>query len=249
MKIGIIGVGAIGGTLARKYAAKGHEVRVANSRGPETVKEFADSIGAQAASAEEAVKGADAVIISIPYLAIEKLPEGLLSNLPGTVPVIDTCNYYPGVRDPNIAEVDGGKAESKWASEKLGRGLIKAFNNIEAEALASQGQPKGATDRIALPVAGDDAQQKKAAMELVDEAGFDAFDSGSLEESWRQQPNTPVYSTDYPLPEARRAIGEAVKGLAEKKREEFLAGAMDFWQRFPTPSARTEYFRRFNAVS
>ncbi|HEX8049336.1 NADPH-dependent F420 reductase [Rhizobium sp.] len=249
MKIGIIGVGAIGGALARKYVANGHDVKVANSRGVDAVKEFAGSIGAQATDAQGAVDGVDAIIISIPYLGLEKLPEGFLVNVPSHVPVIDTCNYYPGVRDPNIADIDAGKPESLWASERLGRGVIKAFNNIEADALANQGKPKGTAGRIALPVAGDDSVQKASALALVEEMGFDGFDAGSLQDSWRQQPNTPVYSTDFPLEDAKNAIASAVQGVAPKRRDEFLAGAMTFWEKYPTPASRTEYFRVYNATN
>lgn len=246
MRIGIIGVGAIGGTLARKYAANGHDVKVANSRGVDAVREFANSIGATATDVPGAIDAVDAIIISIPYLAIEKLPGGMLARLSGRVAVIDTCNYYPGIRDPNIDEIDGGKPESVWLSEKLGGGVIKAFNNIEAEALASHGKPMGAADRIALPVAGDDPQQKDLVLGMVDEIGFDGFDAGSLRDSWRQQPNTPVYSTNFDLVGAKKAVAEAIEGMAAQKRDEFLAGAADFWDRYPTMEARQAFFRQFN---
>lgn len=248
MKIGIIGAGAIGGTLARKYAENGHEVSIANSRGPDGVKELADSIGATATDAEGAVHGADVVILSIPFLALEKLPQGLFADSPESLTIIDTGNYYPGVRDPLVAEIDGGLPESVWTANRLGRPVIKAFNNIEAGSLAENGTTKGAANRIALPVAGDDAEHKKRVMALVEEAGFDAFDAGSLADSWRQQPNTPGYSTDYALADAKKANADAVKGVAEGKRSEFLAGIMEFGQKYPTVAARSAFFRTFNAV-
>src|SRR6185369_4187614 len=105
MKIGIIGTGNIGGTLARKLSAAGHEVRVANSKGPEGVQAFANEIGALPVDVRGAVEGADVVILSIPFPAVAKLPEGLFDNLPASVPVVDTSNYYPGLRDPRIPDV------------------------------------------------------------------------------------------------------------------------------------------------
>src|ERR1700722_12617461 len=98
LKIGVIGVGEIGGVVARELAANGHEVRIANSRGPDTIKELAETIGAMPTDVWGAVEGADAIVLSIPFSAVQKLPSGLLANVPKTVPVIDTGNYYPGLR-------------------------------------------------------------------------------------------------------------------------------------------------------
>ena len=125
MKIGIIGIGNIGGTIARKLKAAGHEIRVANSRGPESVRRFADEIGATAADVNGAVDGVDVIFLSIPLPAIAELPNGLLKAVPEDVPVVDTSNYYPGMRDPRIPEIDQGMPESVWVSRQLGRPVIK----------------------------------------------------------------------------------------------------------------------------
>jgi predicted dinucleotide-binding enzyme len=212
MKIGIIGTGNIGGTLARKLSAAGHEVRVANSRGPEGVRAFAQEIGATPVDTRGAIEGADLVILSIPLPAVAKLPKGLFDSLPESVPIVDTGNYYPGVRDPQIPELDEGKVESAWVSEQIGRSIIKAFNNILAYSLAELGRPAGSPDRIAVAVAGDDAQAKRVVMNIVNEVGFDRVDGGSLAESWRQQPGTPGYCCDYDAAMMRKALREAVFG-------------------------------------
>jgi predicted dinucleotide-binding enzyme len=154
MKIGIIGIGNIGGTLARKLASVGHEVRVANSKGAEDVRPFADEVGAGAADTHGAVSGADLIILSIPLPALEKLPKNLFEGVPARVPVVDTSNYYPGMRDPQIAELDAGEVESIWVSRQLGRPVIKAFNNILSRSLAELGLPEGAVGRLAVAVAG-----------------------------------------------------------------------------------------------
>jgi predicted dinucleotide-binding enzyme len=214
MKIGIIGIGYIGGTLARKLASAGHEVRVANSKGADAVRPFADEIGVTAADTNGAISGADLVILSIPLLAIENLPKDLFKNLPANVPVIDTSNYYPGLRDPQIADLDAGEVESVWVSRQIGRPIIKAFNNILAYSLAELGQPKGAAGRLAVAVAGDDAAAKKIAMAIVNEVGFDPVDGGPLAESWRQQPLTPGYCCDFDAHTMRKALDAAVKGEA-----------------------------------
>ncbi len=219
MRIGIIGVGNIGGTLARKLRAAGHEVRVANSKGPEGVKAFADEIGAAAVDTMGAADGADMIIISIPFPAITKLPKDLFENVPQGVPIVDTGNYYPGMRDPQIAEIDAGMPESIWVSKQLGRPVIKAFNNILADSLADLGRPETSPDRLAVAVAGDDHAQKQMVMNIVNEVGFDPVDTGTLDESWRQQPSTPAYCCDYNSEEMRKALAAAVRGEAPNKRD------------------------------
>jgi predicted dinucleotide-binding enzyme len=222
MKIGVIGIGNIGGTLARKLRAAGHEVRVANSRGPEAAKPFADEIGAAATDIRGAVDGADAVILSIPFPAVADLPKDLFEGVPKDVPIIDTGNYYPGMRDPQIAEIDAGTPESVWVSGQLGRPVIKAFNNILAYSLAELGRPEGSPDRLAVAVAGDDAPAKQLVMSLVDQIGFDPVDASGLDESWRQQPLTPAYCCDYDAATTRKGLAAATKGDAVGLRDRFL---------------------------
>jgi 8-hydroxy-5-deazaflavin:NADPH oxidoreductase len=221
MKIGIIGIGNIGGTLARKLASTGHEVRVANSKGADAVRPFADEIGATASDTNGAISGADVVVLSIPLLAIENLPKDLLKDLPANVPVIDTSNYYPGLRDPQIADLDAGEVESVWVSRQIGRPIIKAFNNILAYSLAELGQPEGTPGRLAVAVAGDDPAAKRIAMAIIDEVGFDPVDSGPLADSWRQQPLTPGYCCDFDAPTMRKALDAAVKGEASTRWSTF----------------------------
>ena len=216
MKIGVIGTGNIGGTLARKLSAAGHEVRVANSKGLDGVRAFAEEIGATPADTHGAIAGADLVILSIPFPAVAQLPKDLFDGLPGATPIVDTGNYYPGLRDPQIAELDAGKTESVWVSEQVGRPIIKAFNNILAYSLAELGRPAGAPDRIAVAVAGDDDAAKRTVMGIVDQIGFDPVDAGSLAESWRQQPGTPAYCCDDDAETMRRGLLAAVEGEAPK---------------------------------
>ncbi len=220
MKIGIIGAGHIGGTLTRRLRALGHEVAVANSRGPETLRDLAEETGARAVPVADAPHGADLVIVTIPEYAVGKLPQDLFRDLPREVPVVDTGNYYPQ-RDGRIAGIEAGLAESRWVQEQLGRPVIKAFNTIYAANLVSLGRPRGSAERLALPVAGDDAAAKDAAMRLVDELGFDPVDAGGLDESWRQQPGTPVYGAKLDAAATRRALAEA----SPERPAGFRAGA------------------------
>ena len=208
MRIGIIGAGNIGGTLTRRLAALGHDVSVANSRGPETLADLARESGAKAVTVEEAARGKDLVIVTIPEKNIPRLPKGLLAGADRTV-VVDTGNYYPRNRDGRIDAIEDGTTESRWVEGQLGHPVVKAFNNIYAKHLMERGKPKGAPGRIALPVAGDDAQAKALVIRLLDELGFDGVDAGGLDESWRQQPATPVYGTDLDAAGVKRALAAA----------------------------------------
>lgn len=226
MKIGIIGAGNIGATLARKFSAAGHKVVLANSRGPESIRAIATEAGAAAVSVADVVKGADAVVISIPEKAIPNLPKALFSGLPEHVVVVDTGNYYPGMRDEPIAAIEGGMPESQWVSEQLGRPVVKAFNSILAYSLQTKGKPAGAKGRIALPVSGDDMQAKRIVIGLVDAAGFDAIDAGALANSWRHQPGTPAYCTDLEVDALEQALAKADKGRAPQLRDLALQKVM-----------------------
>jgi len=208
VKIGIIGAGNIGATLTRRFTALGHEVAVANSRGPETLADLARETGATAVTPAEAAKGAEVVIVTIPEKAIPALPVGILDGAVAGAPIVDTGNYYPA-RDGRIEPIENGTTESRWVSERLGHPVVKAFNNIQAQHLLELGKPAGAAGRIALPVAGDDPTTKHIVMGLVDELGFDPVDAGSIDESWRQQPGTPVYAADLDAAGVTKALAEA----------------------------------------
>jgi 8-hydroxy-5-deazaflavin:NADPH oxidoreductase len=216
MKIGIIGSGEIGSTLTRRLTALGHQVSVANSRGPKSLADLAAETGAKAVSVEEAARFGEVVVVTIPQKNVPDLPRDLFATTPDTVVVVDTGNYYPRQRDGRIDGIEAGLTESRWVARQLNHQVIKAFNNIYAEHLLKMGKAKGAPGRVALPVAGDDSAAKAIVLKLIDELGFDGIDAGTLDESWRQQPATPVYCKDLDAEGVRRALSEASK---ERKTE------------------------------
>jgi predicted dinucleotide-binding enzyme len=149
--------------------------------------------------------------VTIPLKAVPNLPKTIFSSESKSLVVIDTGNYYPQHRDGRIDAIEGGTAESRWVEQQIGHPVIKAFNNILAAHLQNNGKPAGSFGRIALPIAGDDPRAKQTVMRLIDEIGFDAVDAGTIDESWRQQPGSPVYAKDYDAAGVRRALGEAKK--------------------------------------
>lgn len=209
MKIGIIGTGNIGSALTRHFTRLGHDVVVANSRGPETLSDLAKATGAKPVHVSEVPRGRDLVVVTIPEGKIPELPRDLFKNAAPELIVVDTGNYYPRHRDGKIDGIENGLVESKWVEQQLGRPVIKVFNNIYAEHLTNRGKPAGAPDRIALPISGDDPIAKQVVMDLVNDMGFDPVDAGGLDESWRQQPGTPVYAADFDAEGVRRALAQA----------------------------------------
>ncbi|MFE9776025.1 NADPH-dependent F420 reductase [Streptomyces sp. NPDC005931] len=212
MRIGIIGAGNIGGNLTRRLTALGHDVSVANSRGPHTLTDLAEETGATPVRAEDAARGADVVVVAVPLRAVPNLPAGLLDDAARDVAVIDTGNYYPQ-RDGRIAPIeDDGITESRWTERQLGHPVIKAFSGTYAQDILTRPRPAGDPGRLALPVAGDDEAAKGRVRALIDELGFDTVDAGGLDASWRQQPGTPVYGL-------RAGVGAVVEALAEASPE------------------------------
>jgi 8-hydroxy-5-deazaflavin:NADPH oxidoreductase len=194
--VGIIGSGMIGGTVARLSVAAGHRVVVSNSRGPETLAELAAELGplATAGTAEQAAEAGDLVVISVPVKAFGEIPAKPLAGKP----VMDTGNYYPQ-RDGHLNELDTGALTSSGLLQRYlpDAQVVKVFNNIFFKHLASLARPHGADDRTALPIAGDSAAAKEAVTRFLDSIGYDAVDGGSLADSWRQEPSTPVYGAPY----------------------------------------------------
>jgi predicted dinucleotide-binding enzyme len=194
--IGFIGSGNIGGTVARLAAAAGYRVVLSNSRGPQTLQDLAAEIGprASAGTVEQAAEQGDIVVVAVPLRAYRDVPAPPLA---GKV-VIDANNYYPQ-RDGQIAELDGRSATSSELLQRHlpGARVVKAFNNIFFRHLLALARPAGAPDRSALLIAGDDAGARQAVAEFLDAIGYDTVESGTLAQSWRQEPGSAAYGGVY----------------------------------------------------
>lgn len=228
MNIGIIGSGELGGLLAAKFARSGHDVSIANSRGPASLKQLAQEIGAEAAALAEVTKNKEVIIIAIPEKGIIDLPKWLFEQLPEDVVVIETGNYYPSIRDGHIAALDQSGIDSLWVQQHLGVPVVKVFNSILATSLNDLGKPKGEKDRIAIAVSGDNLKSKEVVFKLVDELGFDALDIGPIAQSWKQQPGSAIYCRDINLPELKKRVA-AMGGSWSKMREQIL-GQRTTWE-------------------
>jgi len=196
MQIAIIGSGKIGSTLAQLLLLAEHEIWIANQRGPDSLQELVANLGprAHAATVSQAAAFGDTVIIAVPFGAYQKMPADLLRNKV----VIDATNYV-AERDGAITAIESGQ---KTSTELLAAHLpdthvVKTYNSIFWENLRDDGRPSGTPERRALPLAGDDANAKQIAMQLLDDTGFDAVDAGSLSQGRRFQRGTPPYVQRY----------------------------------------------------
>jgi predicted dinucleotide-binding enzyme len=230
MNIGIIGSGNIGGTLARHFAALGHDVLISNSRGPESLTTVAAETGATAATVEQAARAHDVVIISVPEAAVPQLPRNILGTTSAVV--VDTGNHYPA-RDGQIAEIEAGLTDSEWVAQVLCSRVVKAFNNIVVASLQTRGRPPGTPGRICLSVAGDEPRAKALVMDLIDAIGFDGVDAGRLVDSWRQHPGTPAYCQDLDIDGLKAALAQADAAQIARYRAEANEAVRSYFNNDP----------------
>lgn len=202
-KIGIIGAGNVGGTLAARLIAAGHDVAISNSRGPETLQGAVE--GARPMTVADASRFGDVIVVSIPFGRYRELPaEAIGSKL-----VIDTNNYYPE-RDGRYPELDD---DSTTSSELLRAHLpdadiVKSFNAISWINLRDGARAAGDPERLGIPLSGDDKQAKRTVARLIDELGFDPVDAGSLAQGGRKhQVGTPAYGKGLRTAELRSRLG------------------------------------------
>ncbi|RZM23382.1 MAG: NADP oxidoreductase [Pedobacter sp.] len=219
--IGIVGAGQIGSTLAKKMSALGHRVKIANSRGAGSLSALAQEIGVEAVDLREAVVDVELLIISIPQKSIESLPRDLLASCRENLVVVDTGNYYP-LRDGEIGDLEDGIPESQWVSRHLHRQVLKAFNSIGVSSLADLGTAPGSPNRIALPISGDHRDSKSELIEMIDALGFDSVDAGTISQSWRQQPGSPVYCTDHNREDLIRLLQKTDRATLPEFRDKGL---------------------------
>lgn len=210
--IGLIGTGMIGSALARLAVAAGFNVVLSNSRGPEALAELLAELGprARAAAPAEAAKEGDLVVAAVPMSAYRSLP---VEPLRGKV-VIDTMNYYPQ-RDGQIPDVDAAKlTTSELIQQHLeGARVVKALHNLDFHHLFTNARPHGDAARTTLPIAGDDAEAKEKVAQFMDAIGYDSVDAGSLSDSWRIEPGTPIYVMPY--------VPKIPDGLSEEEAKRF----------------------------
>ena len=193
MRIGIIGSGNIGSTTARLFAAAGHDVMIGSRSGPHSI--------------DEAARHGEVVLVAIPFGVIDSLPAEAFA---GRI-VVDANNYYPD-RDGHVDALDADETTSTelLARHLTGARVVKAFNTMYFVTLGERGDPSlPQAERLALFVAGDDADAKAVVAGLIEELGFGAVDVGGLADGGRLiQPGTELYGSDATVVVAAAGLGQ-----------------------------------------
>lgn len=194
----------MGSCLAYKFVKFGHKVSIANSRGPASLIQVSLDTGAEAVTAEEAVKNKDVVILSIPSKNIPDLPNELFKSISGDTAVVDTTNYYPTLRDGVLPALEQTGIDSLWVQQTINVPVIKAFNAILATSVQNVSKPKGTLNRLAIAVSGPNGAAMEKVFKLIDDLGFDPAYLGPIDQSWKQQPGSPIYCRDIGWAELKR---------------------------------------------
>jgi len=200
MKIGIIGAGHIGGTLAGLLVKAGHQVAVSNSRGPGSLKSLVNGLGKNslAMTVPDAASFGEVIILTVPWRKPEALPPPEV--VAGKI-VVDAMNPYG--QGGSILDLGSSTSSEETAKRLPGCRLVKAFNTIHFKHLQERGTSRK-EERIAIYVAGDDEEAKSVVKQLIEEIGFVPFDTGSLREGGRkQQPGSPIYNNPMTLERAK----------------------------------------------
>lgn len=248
-RIAVVGAGPVGINLAKRFVHAGWSVSISNSRHPSTLRQQERDTGAVAVDVTRAVAEADFIVLGIPEANVPAVAMNLRPHLRPGVVILDAGNYYPS-RDGRIKALDDGVPDSVWVSQHFSAPVAKAFNNIIASNITLSARGRGSPARVTLPVSGDDAKAVEAVMALTREVGFDAYNAGALEESWRYQPGQPAYCTEPNLKQllvllskADRSRGplnrDKARGLTERLPEDFptrillrvarLSAGLDRW--------------------
>ncbi|HJT54778.1 MAG TPA: NADPH-dependent F420 reductase [Candidatus Angelobacter sp.] len=215
MKVGVLGSGRIGAVAARLFVVAGHEVAIANSRGPESLQALVQALGprAHAMTVTDAARFGDVVLLAVPWhLEAALAPAEVLRNKI----VIDAMNPY----DPAGGFFDlGGSTSSEIVLRRMpGARLVKAFNTIYYEHLANRGRKDlPLQDRHAIYIAGDDQDAKEIVAGLIRDIGFAPVDTGGLREGGRlQEPDSPIYNETYTSLEAQKILSTLTRSGAQK---------------------------------
>jgi 8-hydroxy-5-deazaflavin:NADPH oxidoreductase len=187
-RLGIVGAGKMGTTVARAAVAAGYDVAIAGSGPADDIALTIDVLarGARAVTTDEAVRHGDIIVLAVPTHRFRELPRDLFA---GKI-LIDAMNYWEpvdGVNEELAAAADGTSmvVQERFPSARV----VKSLNQLGYHELEEHRRPQGSPDRIAIGAAGDDRLAVRAVMRLIERLGFDAVDAGPLENGLALQPD------------------------------------------------------------
>lgn len=207
MDIGVMGAGRMAQAVGRLAIKAGHRVMMSNSRGSQSLLGLRDAMGCEIGSVDDAARFGHVVFAAVPLQAWQAIPAG---SLDGKV-ILNPHNYFP-----HFGRIPELEREELTTAELLAQHLpkshvVKALNSILAEDVVPDARRRGARDRRALPIAGDDLGAKKTTIEFLDQIGYDAVDAGALVEGWRFERRRPVYCVPLDTATLTRMLAETMR--------------------------------------
>ena len=195
LRLGIVGAGKFGTTLARAAIAAGYDVAISGSGPADDIALTVDVLaaGAHAATTDEVVRHADIIVLAVPTHRFRELPRDLFA---GKI-LIDAMNYWQPVDgdDPELTTAPGGTStivQGRFPSARV----VKSLNQLGYHQLEETQRPTGEPDRIAIGAAGDDRLAVRKVMRLLDRLGFDPVDAGPLKNGSALEPDgSPIAAT------------------------------------------------------
>ena len=205
LRLGIVGAGKFGTTLARAALAAGYQVAISGSGAANDIALTIDVLapGARAATTDEVVRSSDIVVLALPTHRFRELPPDLFD---GTI-LVDATNYWQPV-DGDDAELTGAAGGTSTVVQEHFRGarIVKSLNQLGYNQLEENLRPRGAPDRIAIGAAGDDPAAVDIVMRLLDRLGFDPVDAGPLENGVALEPDGSPIATTYSAAQLSKLI-------------------------------------------
>jgi predicted dinucleotide-binding enzyme len=207
LRLGVIGAGKLGTTIARAAIAAGYDVAMSGSGPADDIALTIDVLarGARAVTTDEAVRHADIIALAVPTHRFRELPRDLFA---GKI-LIDAMNYWEPIDgvDEELAAAAGGTSmvvQERFPSARV----VKSLNQLGYHELDENRRPQDAPDRIAIGVAGDDRVAVRAVMRLIDRLGFDAVDGGPLENGLALQPDGSPFAVTHSAAELSSLISQ-----------------------------------------
>jgi predicted dinucleotide-binding enzyme len=203
--IGIIGAGRLGTTLARQALKAGYHIRIANSRGPETLTLILSVLlpEAQAATVHDTIQQSDIIVLAIPLNQYKTLKPELFRNKT----VIDAMNYWPPTEGRIEEFSDKNNTSSEYIQHYLPQAtVVKTLNHVAYNELEEHSLPVGSPNRRAIAMASDDKQAKVEVTKFINDVGFDTVDLGDLKEGKKFQPDTNLFNARYTADEIKKLV-------------------------------------------
>jgi predicted dinucleotide-binding enzyme len=208
LRLGIVGAGKLGTTIARAAIAAGYDIAMSASGPADDIALTVDVLapGARAVTTDDVVRHADIIILAVPTHRFRELPRDLFA---GKI-VVDAMNYWEPIdgADAELAAAADGTStvvQQRFPSARV----VKSLNQLGYHELEGNQRPRGAPDRIAVGAAGDDRLAVGAVMRLIDRLGFDAVDAGPLDNGLVLEPDGSPFAITYSAHELSKLIAQS----------------------------------------